>query len=333
MKIQSLYKNKSLSNMFDNLLDKFEAKSVTKRESYSLARGAFDKVKKQASTIMEIDKSTIVVATKDAYEKIAEVANEYPENKGILNLAFHFKSKYESDPNGYLTMAQIEDIRKYADRILPKRLFAKSSSLIHDAISDMIKSSVKNRFDFRKLDKIASDITSQDQFDIAMEANGFSLDRPDMEQIREYIAYKVSTNIGSELTTDSFKSSEKVKRTMESLRGKGEFNTDTIKAAFNEDWKTIIQEKKANSAQFEGVMSDYQDNSKLSLEDALAQNDVVHLFDTKTSNTYIVRKDMFGGFNLYSSKHGSSDAILLDKYTTIEDLKNDVSVLPNLWSV
>jgi len=30
MKIQSLYKNKSLSNMFDNLLDKFEAKEVIK---------------------------------------------------------------------------------------------------------------------------------------------------------------------------------------------------------------------------------------------------------------------------------------------------------------
>jgi len=220
MKIQSLYKNKSLSNMFDNLLDKFEAKEVTKKESYSLARGAFDKVKKQASTVMELDKSTIVVATKDAYEKIAEVANEHPENKGILNLAFHFKSKYESDPNGYLTMAHIEDIRKYADRILPKRLFAKSSSLVHDAISDMITSSIKNRFDFRKLDKIASEITSQDQFDIAMEANGFSLDRPDMEQIREYIAYKVNTNSGSELTTNNFKSSEKVKRTIESLKGK-----------------------------------------------------------------------------------------------------------------
>lgn len=319
--------------MFDNLLDKFEAKEVTKKESYSLARGAFDKVKKQASTITELDKTTIVVATKDAYEKIAEVANEYPENKGILNLAFHFKSKYESDPNGYLTMAQIEDIRKYADRILPKRLFAKSSSLVHDTINAMLKSSIKNRFDFRKLDKIASEITSQDQFDIAMEANGFSLDRPDMEQIREYVAYKVSTKLGCELTTDNFKSTEKVKRTVESLKGKGEFNTDTIKAAFNEDWKTIIQEKKANAAQFEGVMSDYQDNSKLALEDALTQNDVVHLFDTKTSNTYIVRKDIFGGLNLYSSKHGSADAILLDKYASIEELKNDVNSLPDMWTV
>lgn len=319
--------------MFDNVLDKYEAQSVTKKESYSIPVGSFSRIKEKTANAKEADKNVPIVTMKDVYHRIAELSNTYPENSAIKSIAFHLKCKYESDPQGYFTLGQVEDLKKYAAKILPKKLFAKSSNIVCDVIDGIIKSSIKNRFDIKKLDKIASEITTQDQFDVAIETNGLSLDRPDMQEIREYIAYKINTKLSDEtITTDAFKSEAKIARTASILNG-GQYSEDILKKALSEDWKTIESEKQEHKAQFEGVMSDYSDKKgRMSIEAALAQSDVVKQFNPKNGNTYLVRKDVFGSFNLHSSK-GSQDAILLDKYTSIEALKEDVSSLPDMWSL
>lgn len=332
MKIQSFYKSKSFSNSIDSILDNYEVTKMANKEvsNYDLT-GAFGKVKVRIPKTKEANTDAVIISTLDAYKKMAELSNDYPENKGIKNLAFHLKSKYESSPNGYLTMACIDELKKYADKILPKKLFAKSSEIVFNTIDGIIKASVKNRFDIKKLDKIASEISTQEEFNSAIEENGFSLDRPDTEAIRDYIAYKVNSKLSEEnINTEYFKSEAKVKRTS-ALLNAGEYSEDILKKAFNEDWKLIEAEKKEHKAKFEGVMSDYK-NDTLSLEDALAQSDVIHQVNPKTGNTYIVRKDIFGGFNLYSSKT-TNDAILLDRFSTVEELKENVKSLANIWSI
>ena len=227
---------------------------------------------------------------------------------------------------------QIAEVLKYANRegipVIPRGAgtgLAGGSVPVEGGIVMLLK----------KLDRIASSINSQESFVTAMELHGFALDRADMDEIRNYIAYKVnSTSDGTIVDTSVFSSAEQVKRNLKRLSGSNaEFDVAVLEGITSSDWGQVQSSKR-----LEKVLGDYlQDNkktiaNKVPLTEALEKSATAYNTDTQRGRTYIAHKDSLGIFYLFS-KVGNGDANLIDKFTSFEELSDNVSPLMDLWEV
>lgn len=306
----------------------FDANMLTKK-SDSIDKVAFDRLTSKVKAVAsEEDVNCPIVTTLDAYTPFKELADS-SDNDGIKSIAFHMKNKWKNDPEGYLTLSDIDSAKKYAESRMPKRMFAKSSQLVSDTFNSILKASIKNRFDLSSLDKIAGLIEGQEDFVSAVEFHGFTLDRADHEEVRKYIAYRAGIEV-----VDQFSSADKVKQTLDSLSGNAaEFDLNKLKGILTEEWgasQAAIEKREAIEALF--GKEEGEAIGKLTLVDALNQSDIAHNNNPKDGKTYIARKDLFGEYVLYVERKGT-DAKLLNKFSSIEELVEDTEDLPHSWVI
>lgn len=324
------FKKDSSKGDLSSIVDRFHKefhKEITAQKKTKIDKVAFTKLKSKIHAIAEeADNDAILISTFDAHQIFKSV--EDSANHGIKSVAFYMKTKWENDPAGYLTLSDIEAAKKYAEKVLPKRLFSQSSKKVASAFDNILKASIKNRFDINTLDKIAMSLDTQEDYDTAITLNGFSLDRADHAEIRSYIAYRSGKDF-----IDSFSSASAVKDTLSRLSGNiSTFDIDKLKGICSEDWgatqATLDKQATVKKifAQTESV------TGKLSLSEALAQANTAHNINPKDGNTYTARKNVLGEFALYVEKLGE-DARLLSKFDQLADIIEDTKELPNSWEI
>lgn len=335
--------NNEADDAFSSVVKKYsgaykteEARIATKKEAITISTHDFSRIKnKMAVARKEADKDLPIISKYDLYHTVKAAATESAD-RDLSPMSFYLKTSWTSDPVGYYTLGEIEYLKKHvAEKLLPSKVFTKSSAFINDVFNKVLKASIKSRFDIRKLDRIASTIDSQESFVTAMELHGFALDRADMDEIRTYIAYKVnSKNEGNIVDTSVFASAEQVKRNLKRLSGStAEFDVSVLEGITSSDWGQVQSSKR-----LEKVLGEYlKDNkktiaNKIPLVEALEKAATAYNTDTQRGRTYIAHKDNLGIFYLFS-KVGNGDANLVDKFTSFEELKDNVSPLMDLWEV
>ena len=330
-------------NAFSSVVAKYtkayaneEARIAAKKEATNISTHDFSRIKSRLTAARkDTDKDLPIISKFDLYHTVKSAATSSAD-RDLSPITFYLKTSWTNDPVGYYTLGEIEHLKKHvAEKLLPSRVFTKSSAFINDVFNGVLKSSIKNRFDIKKLDRIASTIDSQESFITAMELHGFALDRADMNEIRNYIAYKVnSASGGNVVDTSAFTSTEQVKRSLKRLSGSNtSFDLSVLEGITTSDWGQIQSSKKLQK-----ILGEYiQDNkrtvpNKLPLVEALTKSATVYNTDTQRGRTYIAHKDSLGTFYLFS-KVGDADAILVDKFTSFEELRDNVSPLMDLWEI
>ena len=335
--------NNEADDAFSSVVEKYsgaykteESRIAAKKEATAISTHDFSKIKnKMAVARKEADKDLPIISKYDLYQTVKDASTDSAD-RDLSSMAFYLKTSWTSDPVGYYTLEEVEYLKKHvAEKLLPSKVFTKSSAFINDVFNRVLKASIKSRFDVRKLDRIASSIDSQESFVTAMELHGFALDRADMDEIRNYIAYKVnSKSEGNIVDTSVFASTEQVKRNLKRLSGSNaEFDVAVLEGITTSDWGQVQSSKR-----LEKVLGEYlKDNkktiaNKIPLTEALEKAATAYNTDTQRGRTYIAHKDNLGIFYLFS-KVGNGDANLIDKFTSFEELKDNVSPLMDLWEV
>lgn len=316
----SVFSKQSDKTMNTNEINKYKEDSMLELKAKILA------------TLKEENNSASpIISTQDAYNIFKDASEQYGNNEGLKAVTFHLKSKWQSNPIGYLSAVDIDRLRKYANTAMPKGVFSKSSSIVESIFSTMLKHSIKNRFDIKKLDKIASMINTQDEYDYSIKESGLSLNRPDMDEIRNYIAFKVNNRIGHTLvTSDNFSALKKIENTVNTLKGNSNFTMDMLTGIAEENW-TPTKEAKIKIASVQKIVSNIVPTFVgVTVEDALSNTDVAYCVSPKDGKTYIAKKSAFNKYSLYI-KRSNEDAVLLDNFDSIQDLSYNVKTLPKMW--
>ena len=338
----STFKKKE-ANSFTSVVERYhvaykdeETRIAAKKEATTINTHDFTKIKNRvASAQRTVDKDLPIISKYDLYQTVRDASTE-SDGRDLSPITFYLKTSWTNDPVGYFTLGEVEHLKKHvAETLLPSKVFTKSSAFINDVFNGVLKSSIKSRFDVKKLDRIASSIDSQESFVTAMELHGFALDRADMDEIRNYIAYKVnSTSEGNIVDTSVFSSTEQVKKNLKRLSGSNTaFDLSVLEGITTSDWGQVQSSKKLQKA-LSGYLKDNKKviANKLPLVEALKTAATVYNTDTQRGRTYIAHKDTLGIFYLFS-KVGSEDALLVDKFTSFEELSDNVSPLMDLWEV
>ena len=147
-------KSKSKEAMFESIVKRYhpkfaeeEARIAAKQTEIKADPLTFNKLKEKISGVrQEQDKNLPIISKYEMYNTVREIAGE-DSNKGITSLAFYLKSQWEESPLDYFTLGDIEGLRKVSEKLMPRRLFAKTSSIVSDIFDGILKSSIKNRFD------------------------------------------------------------------------------------------------------------------------------------------------------------------------------------------
>lgn len=338
----STFNNKA-DEAFSSVVQKYsgaysteEARIAAKKEATNISTHDFSKIKNRMTAARkDVDTDLPIVSKYELYQTVRDAATD-SAGRDLSPMAFYLKTSWTNDPVGYYTLGEIEHLKKHvAERLLPSKVFTKSSAFINDIFSKVLKASIKSRFDIRKLDRIASTIDSQESFVTAMELHGFALDRADMDEIRTYIAYKVNSKKESNIVdTSVFSSAEQVKSHLKRLSGSNTpFDLAVLEGITSSDWGQVQSSKKLKK-----VLGAYLKDSKktiankIPLVEALEKSATAYNTDTQRGRTYIAHKDNLGIFYLFS-KIGNDDANLVDKFTSFEELQDNVSPLMDLWEV
>ena len=334
-------KSKSKETMFDNIVSRYhpkfqeeENRIANKQKEITIDPHTFNKLKEKISGVrQEQDKHLPIISKYEMYQTIKDIS-DVEKNKGITSLAFYLKSKWEESPLDYFTLGDIDSLRKVSEKLMPRRLFSKTSAVVSDIFDGVLKSSIKNRFDIKKLDHIAGRIDSQEEYITSINLNGFALHRPDMEEIRNYIAHKVNTRAGKNVvSSDAFTPDNAVKRnTINSNTNSGTFDVEKYKGITSSDWSTTQAAIKVSKTIKNAFVSEEALNGKIKLAEALNRSNTAYHTDLKKGRVYIAYKDSLDNFYLYS-KTGSNDAVLLDKYSSFEELQDNVCPLDDMWEI
>jgi len=341
--------NKHLSNFtrksdesFNKVVEKFsgaytneESRIAAKKDATAIKTHDFYRIKKKmAIARKEVDLDLPIVSKYDLFQTVKN-ASEESKDSDLSPITFYLKNSWNDDPTGYYSLGEVEHLKNHiAEQLLPSKVFTKSSAVINNVFNTVIKGSIKSRFDIKKLDRIASTIDSQETFVTAMELHGFALDRADMDEIRNYIAYKVNSVTAGIVDPTVFASTEQVKRNLTRLSGSTTaFDVDSLEGITSNDWSQVQASKRLKKALGEFIKEDKKViANKMPLVEALKVATTAHNIDTQRGRTYIAHKDTLGLFYLFS-KVGSADAILVDKFTSFEELSDNVSPLMDLWEV
>ena len=333
---------KNSDESFNSVVAKFsgaykteEGRIAAKKEATTIKTHDFYGIKKKmASARKEVDLDLPIVSKYDLFQTVKQ-ASEESKDSDLSPVTFYLKNAWNDDPTGYYSLGEVEHLKNHvSEQLLPSKVFTKSSAVINNVFNTVIKGSIKSRFDVKKLDRIASTIDSQETFVTAMELHGFALDRADMDEIRNYIAYKVNSVSTGTVDPTVFASTEQVKRNLTRLSGStAAFDVDSLEGITSSDWSQVQASKKLKKALGEFIKEDKKViANKMPLAEALKAATTAHNIDTQRGRTYIAHKDTLGLFYLFS-KVGSADAILVDKFTSFEELSDNVSPLMDLWEV
>ena len=326
---------RSLEDFNISIFAKQSDKTISTADAKTYNDEAMSELKAKILATLKEDNSNTspIISVQDAYHTFKEASEQHNGNEGLKAVAFHLKTKWQSSPLAYLSSNDIDRLRKYANTAMPKSVFSKSSSVVESLFSTILKNSIRNRFDIKKLDKIASMISSQDDYNYSIEASGLSLNRPDMEEIRNYIVFKVNNRVGSTLVdSNEFNSINKIEKSVNKLKGSSNFTIGILDGIAEEDWTPIKEAKVKDESISKAASTLIKKSNGISIESALTTTDVAYCVSPRDGKTYIARKNIFGKYALYV-KRANEDAILIDSFDSMEDLSYNVKSLPKAWTI
>lgn len=138
------------------------------------------KINKALSEQAKNEESMPVVATFDLHSSIAKYAERAPKDRGIKNLSAHVRKLWEKDPLGSLSYRDVNGLISTYRDLYPK---SKAADLIQ---AEVIRLGY-HKLPVAKLARIASRINSQEDYDAAMEANGYNGARPEQVRARSLV--------------------------------------------------------------------------------------------------------------------------------------------------
>ena len=168
-------------------------------------------VRKRVSKLVSSpDQNIPVVGRFDLYAGVRKIAERAGKDSGLTRLATHLERVWQQDPLGTISYGQITAlVQRYRDQY-PRSRAA-------DAIEAECARVGLHRLPVAKLARIAANIQTQEDYDVAMINNGFASDRPEHIRARAMVRALVSLRgadvdprITQENETDLRSASERV---------------------------------------------------------------------------------------------------------------------------
>jgi len=166
---------KNASKMLD-MYEKREREILDKQRAASVPAPFLETIKNKVAKIVDAPNPSMPIVTKfDLYAGVRRVASRAPSDQGLKKLAAHLERAWHSEPLGTLAYKDVNTLVGFYKDQFPR---SKAANVIE---AECTKSGL-HKLPVAKLARIASAIKSQNDYDVAMVANGLAGDRP--EQVR-----------------------------------------------------------------------------------------------------------------------------------------------------
>lgn len=149
---------------------------LAKQNDESIHLPFLDTLRRKVSKMIDSPDVNLPIVTRfDLYSGIRKASEKSKKDSGLKRLAAQLEKNWHNEPLGTMTYGQVAGlIKQYKD------MFPRSKAA--DAMEAECTRIGLHKLPVAKLARIASNIGSQADYDVAMEINGFAGDRP--EQIR-----------------------------------------------------------------------------------------------------------------------------------------------------
>lgn len=180
-----VYEDRSTSMLnSDKFLDMYNEREraiMEKKSADSVPLPFLESIRRKVSKMVESPNESLPIVTRfDLYTGIRKLSERAPSDAGLKRLASQLERAWHTEPMGALSYGDVNGLVKLYRDQHPRSKAA-------DAIEAECSRVGMHKLPVAKLARIASNITSQEDYDMAMESNGFAGDRAEQVRARSLV--------------------------------------------------------------------------------------------------------------------------------------------------
>ena len=160
-----------------------DVKTSQRRHAYASAMPVLEAARNKAEAMLRDDvmpNDTPIVSRFDAFSVVKDASRKNPEDMGLRKMSLHLERLWHAGPLDALTVGALSRIRDHYQNNSPR-------SIVGEIIDTVIPKVSFKTLPVAKLVRIASQISTQEDYDTAVERNGLHGDDPISVRARTFI--------------------------------------------------------------------------------------------------------------------------------------------------